>query len=205
MCCFFLYFIIVYINHKKHRNYKGGFFIELSHYDFFNKKSSVLSVLGGVLGGGMSSRLFQKLREEMGVAYYVNAYNDASLDHGVFKISAGVSNDRVQEVITEILKECKRLTEELVSEKELAKVKSLIIGNTKLSFEATDDIANYYGRQELLKNKLDTIEQKATEVHAVTAKDIQKLAKLLFTNEGLTLAVIGPFMDKTPFQKLLKF
>lgn len=181
------------------------FVLGIRSFDMFDKRTMTLSVLGAVLGAGMSSRLFIKLREEMGVAYYVNAYNDVSLDHGVFKISAGVSNDRVKEVITEILKECTRLCIERVSDKELAKVKSLIIGNTKLSFEATDDIANYYGRQELLKGDLKTIEQKAKEIQAITALDIQKCAQKIFTKDNLNLALIGPFTDTYSFEKLLKF
>src|SRR3989338_6715948 len=64
------------------------FVLSVRSYDFFNKKSPTLSVLGGILGGGMSSRLFQKLREEMGVGYYVRAFNDAFTDHGFFQISA---------------------------------------------------------------------------------------------------------------------
>src|SRR3989338_7469644 len=71
------------------------FVLGVRSHDLFSKYNAVLSVLGGVLGGGMSSRLFVKLREEMGVGYYVRAYNDAYTDHGVFQISAGVDNKRI--------------------------------------------------------------------------------------------------------------
>lgn len=181
------------------------FVIGIRAFDLFDKRATTLGVMGAVLGAGMSSRLFIKLREEMGVAYYVNAYSDLSLDHGMFKISAGVSNDRVLEVIEEILKECKKLTTELVSEEELRKVKSLIIGNTKLSFEATDDIANYFGRQEILKKEMKTIEERAKEVEKVTSKDIKKLANELFKKDSLNIALIGPFKDKSKFSKILQF
>lgn len=192
-----------YLKHKV--TDQTHFVLAMRTFDLFDKHNMMLGMLGAVLGAGMSSRLFIKLREEMGVAYYVNAYNDASLDHGVFKISAGVSNNRVEEVITEILKECKKLCDEKVPEKELEKVKSLIIGNTKLAFEATDDIANYYGRQEILKNELKTIEEKAKEIQKVTSSDIQKMARKIFKNESLNLAIIGPFKDKLTFEKILKF
>ncbi|MDQ5922452.1 MAG: hypothetical protein QG644_160, partial [Patescibacteria group bacterium] len=88
---------------------------------------------------------------------------------------------------------------------ELRKVKSLIIGNTKLSFEATDDIANYFGRQEILKKEMKTIEERAKEVEKVTSKDIQKLAREIFKKESLNLALIGPFTDKSKFLKILQF
>lgn len=181
------------------------FVISCRSFDMFDKRNYTLSVLSAVLGAGMSSRLFIKLREEMGVAYYVNAFNDTSLDHGAFKISAGVNNERTAEVIKEILQECKKLCDVEVSKDELAKVKSLIIGNTKLALEATDDIANYYGRQEILKNEMRTIEEKAKHINAVSSADIRKMARIIFTNKALNLAVIGPFKDKKPFAKVLKF
>lgn len=181
------------------------FVLAFRAFDLFDKRVDALGVLSAVLGAGMSSRLFVKLREEMGVAYYVNAYPDLSIDHGTLKISAGVSNDRVYEVITEILKECKKLTNELIKDVELKKVKSLIIGNTKLSFEATDDIANYFGKQEILKKEIKTIEERAKDIEKVSAKDIQKIAKQIFKNSSLNLAVIGPFKDKAKFAKTLQF
>ena len=164
-----------------------------------------LSLLSGVLGAGMSSRLFIKLREEMGVAYYVRAHNDASLDHGSFQISAGVNNIRTEEVIKEILKECNDLILTKVSEEELNKVKSFIIGNMKMSLEATDDIANFYGGQELMKRELKTLEEKIKEIKKVTAVDIQKMAKVIFKTDNLNLAIIGPFKDNKQFEKILKF
>ncbi|MEJ0001604.1 MAG: pitrilysin family protein [bacterium] len=72
------------------------FVLAMRTYDLFSKNNAVLSVLGGVLGGGMSSRLFQKLREEMGVGYYVRAYNDAYTDHGFFEVAAGVGQQAHQ-------------------------------------------------------------------------------------------------------------
>jgi predicted Zn-dependent peptidase len=173
-------------------------------YDIFNKKNPVLSVLSGVLGGGMSSRLFQKLREEMGVGYYVRAYNDAYTDHGFFQVSAGVDNKRIDEVINAVLEECKKLKNELVSKEELEKVKECLIGNMKLSLESSDDIANFYGGQELLKKEIKHAEDKAREVRKVTSKQIKDLANEIFTNKNLNLAIIGPFEDSKKFVKILK-
>jgi predicted Zn-dependent peptidase len=181
------------------------FVLGIRSMDLFNKKNAVISVLGGVLGGGMSSRLFQKLREEMGVGYYVRAYNDAYTDHGFFQISAGVDNKRIEEVIKAVLEECNKLKKEKVSKEELEKVKECLIGNMKLTLESSDDIANFYGGQELLKHELKNAEDKAKEVRKVTAKQIQDLAKDIFKNEKLNLALIGPFKDKAKFLKILKF
>ncbi|HAS81059.1 MAG: M16 family peptidase [Candidatus Nomurabacteria bacterium GW2011_GWE1_32_28] len=181
------------------------FVLGMRSFDLFNKKSSILAVLGGVLGGGMSSRLFQKLREEMGVGYYVRAYNDTFTDHGFFQVSAGVDNKRIDEVIVAVLEECKKLKENLVEEDELNKVKECLIGNMKLSLEPSDDIANFYGGQELLKREMKSAEEKASEIRKVTAKQIKDVANIIFTNDKLNLALIGPFKDKSKFSKILKF
>ncbi len=181
------------------------FVMSVRTYDLFSKKNAVLSMLGGVLGGGMSSRLFQKLREEMGVGYYVRAYNDVFTDHGFFQISAGVDNKRINEVIEAVLEECKKLKEEFVSDEELNKVKECLIGNMKLSLESSDDIANFYGGQELLKKEIKSAELKAQELRKVTAKEIKNLANEIFKDNKLNLALIGPFKEKEKFSKILKF
>lgn len=184
------------------------FVLGVRTYDLFSKKNAALSVLSAILGGGMSSRLFQKLREEMGVGYYVRAYNDAYTDHGFFQVSAGVDNKRIEEVVRAILVECQKLKDEKVDEDELGKVKEYLIGNMKLSLESSDDIANFYGGQELLKKELKMAEEKAKEIRGVTVKDIQAIARDIFKSDQINLALIGPFdekKDSARFQKLLKF
>ncbi|MEK9182639.1 MAG: pitrilysin family protein [Patescibacteria group bacterium] len=193
----------VLVNFKK--TDQTHFVLGVRSLNLFNKKNAILSVLGGVLGGGMSSRLFVKLREEMGVGYYVRAYNDAYTDHGVFQISAGVDNKRIEEVIYAVLEECRKLKNFKIDPEELDKVKECLIGNMKLSLESSDDIANFYGGQELLKKKMKSAEEKAKEIRKVTAGQIQELAKEIFRNKKLNLALIGPFKDKTEFSKILKF
>ncbi|PIP68893.1 hypothetical protein CO033_00865 [Candidatus Nomurabacteria bacterium CG_4_9_14_0_2_um_filter_32_10] len=181
------------------------FVLGVRSYDLFNKKNAELYVLGGILGGGMSSRLFQKLREEMGVGYYVRAYNDSYTDHGFFQISAGVDNKRIEEVLKAVLLECKKLKNNIISEEELNKVKEFLIGNMKLSLESSDDVANFLGGQELLKKEIKSLEEKVKEIRKVTASKIQSLAKELFKDNKLNLALIGPFKDKSKFSKILKF
>ena len=191
------------INFKK--TDQTHFVLGVRTYGLFDKKNVVLAVLGGILGGGMSSRLFVKLREEMGVGYYVRAYNDSYTDHGFFQISAGVDNKRIDEVLKAVLEECQKLKNNKVTEEELSKVKECLIGNMKLSLESSDDIANFYGGQELLKREIIEAEEKARKIRKVTASQIQTLAKDIFTNEGLNLALIGPFKNKTKFSRILKF
>jgi len=170
-----------------------------------DKRRSTLAVLSTILGGGMSSRLFIKLREELGVAYYVRAGVDSYTDHGYFAISAGVSNDRVYEVLGEIVKECARMKKEIVSAEELSKAKEYIAGNMKLELESSDAWANFFGSQEVMKNKTETPEVIEDRIRKVTAKDIQKLAGEIFIDKHINLAIVGSFTDTAPFLAKLRF
>ncbi len=181
------------------------FVLGVRTFPLMDKRNTIISLLGAVLGAGMSSRLFNKLREEMGVAYYVRAYNDPSLDYGSFQISAGVNNTRTAEVVKEILKECNNLKTQKVEDRELNKVKSFLIGNMKMSLESTDDVANFYGGQELMKNEIKTLDEKIKEINSVTSSGIQKMAKVIFQTEKLNLAIIGPYKSEIEFKKILKF
>lgn len=163
-----------------------------------------LMVMSALLGGGMSSRLFQKIRNELGLGYYVHASNDAYTDHGVFAASAGVDNTRIDEVIPALLHEFALLREELVSPEELQKVKDMISGRLVLGLESSDEMGQFYGFQYLLKKEMLTPEEIIKKMNAVTAKDIRTLARKLFVEKHLNLAMIGPWKDEEHFQKLLK-
>ncbi|MEY2672121.1 MAG: hypothetical protein RL687_545 [Candidatus Parcubacteria bacterium] len=194
---------VVLMKHKS--TDQTHFVLGMRTFDMFDSRNPILSVISGILGAGMSSRLFIKLREDMGVAYYVRSYNHTSLDHGVFQVSAGVNNSRTKEVVSEILKECAKLKTELVSDLELKKVKSFLSGNMKMSLEATDDIASYYGTQELMKGDMKTIEERIKLIEKVTSADIKKTAQKIFVNKNLTLAIIGPDKDSDSYKNILSF
>ena len=193
----------VLIGHKK--TDQTHLVLGVRSFDTYDKRNTALMVLGTILGGGMSSRLFIKLREELGVAYYVRAGNDTYTDHGVFQISAGVSNDRVQEVLKEILLECKKMRTTPVSKEELVKAKEYLVGNMKLELESSDAWSNFYGGQEVLRKKIKTPEEIERRIRAVTVQDIQKIAREIFVDKNLNLALIGPFESKLEFAKNLKF
>jgi predicted Zn-dependent peptidase len=171
----------------------------------YDKKKPALVLLATILGGGMSSRLFIKLREELGVAYYVRASNDNYTDHGAFQISAGVSNDRVQEVIGEILRECAKLKTEPITKTELDKAKEYLAGNMKLELESSDAWANFYGGQEVMRKKIQGPDELEKKIRSVTAKEVQAVAKQIFVDTNLNLALIGPFEDSEVFTSKLKF
>jgi secreted Zn-dependent insulinase-like peptidase len=165
-------------------------------YSAKDKRQTVMDVLAGVLGGGMSSRLFHKLREEMGACYYVHAGSSDLTDHGYFYIATGIENRRIEEVTKVLLSECSKLTKELVSSEELKKVKDYMIGRMYLALETTNALAMFYVGQEVLKGKMEFPSQIEKEIRTVTAKDIQKVAKEIFQNKNLNLAVVGNIKDE---------
>jgi predicted Zn-dependent peptidase len=173
-------------------------------FSLFDKRDRIMKLLVGVLEAGMSSRLFKKLRGEMGVCYYVNAGQDAYTDHGLFSVSAGVDNKRVKEVVAVILGELNKLKNELVSETELKKVKQNLVGTMYLGLESSNALAKFYGFQEIMNEKIKKPEEIKKEIESVTALDIQNLAKEIFLNEALNLAIVGRFEDKTEFENILK-
>ena len=168
-----------------------------------------LRVLATILGKGMSSRLFQKLRDEMGVGYYVHVDNDVSHDHGVFSISTGVDTSRVEEVVGVLVAECKKFLigapDVAIPAAELRKAKDYIIGGMMLSLETSDSRAEFAVFQEIFKKTLRTPEAIAADVEAVTAAQIQDVARDIFRDERLNFALIGRFKDTVPFKKLLTF
>lgn len=151
----------------------------------------VLRVLTSALGGGMSSRLFKKLRDEMGVGYYVRAEYDVYTDHGSLAISAGVDNTRVEEVVPVILNECKRLVDAPLTETELTKVKEYIVGSAMLSLESSDAQANYCASALIMRDEIETIDVIAQKIRAVTTADVQNLAREIFVTERLVMASVG--------------
>ena len=173
-------------------------------YDVFDKRRFAAEVITDLLGGGMSSRLFQKIREEMGAAYYINAGTDFFSDHGYLRASAGVDRQRLPEVGKAIIAEFKRLRDEPISSVELQKVKDHLVGGLMLGLETSDDLARFYGGQEIIERKIMTPEEIASNIQAVTAEEIKEVAKDLFKDGGLNLAVIGPIKNSDELQSVLQ-
>jgi predicted Zn-dependent peptidase len=176
-------------------------------YDLFDERRYALNLMSIILGGNMSSRLFISVRERHGLGYYIHTGSDATTDTGYLVTQAGIKNDSLEKAVELVLKEYEDLKNNKVSPKELKKAKDYLRGTTSLSLDATDTQASFYASQEVMGEKLMTPEQKLRMIDSVTAADIQKVAKDIFVNEKLNLAVIGPFeeKDKERFRSLLKF
>ncbi|HBH71264.1 MAG: Processing peptidase [Parcubacteria group bacterium GW2011_GWC1_42_11] len=181
------------------------FILGVRSFPVYDKRNPIISVLGGVLGSGMSSRLFRKIRDEMGVGYYVRAGNSTSTDSGYFAVSAGVANDRLGEVLRAVMEELENLKNNIVPADELAKVKEHLVGMMYLSLESSDELAEYYGTQEVMRREMRTPKERERLIRAVTGEDVQKMARKIFIEKNLNLALIGPTKDESGLKSLLKF
>jgi predicted Zn-dependent peptidase len=165
-----------------------------------------LRLLNVILGEGMRSRLFQEVRERLGLAYSVDSYASTLQDTGAFGIYAGVGTDRAQEAIRAILYQLDRLRQEPVSEHELEKAKEFVRGRTALSLEDPFAVAAWFIRQVLLAPEVLDPDETVARIDAVEARDIQRLAQTLFREERLNLAVVGPFdSDSESFRQAIQF
>ena len=168
-------------------------------YSMSHNNKFTMDVMAVILGGMMSSRMFSEVREKLGAAYYVRTYNNTDPDTGSLVTLAGVENGKIHKVIETILKEYLKLTKKEVSIKELKKAKEYLKGKIVLRMESSDAQASFYGTQELLKNEIISLEEVFKRIDKVTANDIMNVAKDIFKNDKLNLAIIGPFKNKKDF------
>ena len=172
-------------------------------YNVFHPRRYTQEILGIILGGMMSSRLFIELRAKLGIAYYVSTTISSDTDTGYLVTQTGVDNRKTELAISTILKEYRKISQKRIPQIELKKAKDNIKGKLALELESSDAQASFCAIQELLEKKILTPEEIFKKIDRVTVNDILKVAKEIFQPQKLNLALIGPFEDKKPFDKIL--
>ena len=166
-------------------------------------KRFALDLLNVILGEGMSSRLFTENRDKLGLAYSIHSYVDHFLDTGAVGVYAGVEPKNLRVAIEAILQQLSRL-KEAIPETELAKAKELTKGRLMLRMEDTRDVAGWLGGQEILTGRILTVDEVVSIVEAITAEELNQLARELLIGDGLRLAVVGPVTENEPLEELLR-
>jgi predicted Zn-dependent peptidase len=174
-------------------------------FDMFHKDRAALSVLSTILGGGMSSRLFIEVRERRGLAYTIRTGTDLFLDAGYLASRAGVEHVNLEKALEVILGEYKKIATELVGKEELKRAKENLKGGLALGLEGSDDVVEFLVGQEVLRNEVSLPKEKVRAIDKVTAEDVLRVAKMIFTEKRLNLAVISPNAKKAKLEKLLHF
>jgi predicted Zn-dependent peptidase len=163
-----------------------------------------LALMSVILGESMSSRLFEEVREQRGLAYDIHSGVAFYSDCGAFIVESGIDPARIDEAIPVILGELGKMRDG-VTEAEWAQARELTKGRMMLRMEESRAVTSFLGIQELLRDKVESVDAVIEKIEAVTLDDIKRVANRIISAENLVLAVVGPFDDASRFEKLLKF
>jgi predicted Zn-dependent peptidase len=164
------------------------------------------AMLSTILGSGMSSRLFNEIREKRGLAYAVSTSTTHYVDTGLFATYEGVSPKRIGEAIKVTLNEHFDISnlKKAITAEELKKAKEYIKGRIALSLENTLAVNIFFGQRALFLKEIDKPEEVFDKIDKVTLEDVHAVAKKIFRPERLSLAILGPYKNKEKFEKSLK-
>ncbi|HSL01803.1 MAG TPA: pitrilysin family protein [Rubrobacteraceae bacterium] len=151
-----------------------------------------MAALNNVLGGGMSSRLFQEVREKRGLAYAVYSYHQGYSDAGAIKTYVGSTTANVEEAVRVITEQLEIVSEELVEDEELERTKQQLKSSTLLALESTAARMNRIGRSVITGTELLTPEEISARIEAVSVEDIRRLAREHLQLETMYLSAVGP-------------
>jgi predicted Zn-dependent peptidase len=164
-----------------------------------------LELMNTVLGDGSSSRLFQQLREEAGLAYDVHSFATDYSDCGTLQVYAGVDPADLEQSVAAMLTEMRRFTEEPVAMEDLDRARTYAAGRLELRLEESRHLSAWLGVQEALHYRVLTLDEALAELNEVTPERIQALAQRLFRDEGLCMAVIAPPDTTSRLEQALRF
>jgi predicted Zn-dependent peptidase len=160
--------------------------------DYANSQKYALLILVTLLGGGMSSRLFQQIREKHGMAYTVYAFMESYRDTGLFGIYAGTLPEKAEKALGMINKEIRKITRTPVSQRELNRTKDQLKGNLKLGLESPSSRMHRLAKMELFMQKWVEIDEIIAKIDAVTSEDIVAVANRLFVEQDTCVTVLNP-------------
>jgi predicted Zn-dependent peptidase len=175
-------------------------------FDMFDERRYTLSVLSTILGEKASSRLFMEIRQKLGLAYYVWSIMWLMPKTGILIMRAGVSHENLEKTVKKIIEIVDDIKNKGVAKKELEDTKSHIRGQMALGLETSDQVAAFFGEQELFYGKMMQPEEILEKIEKVTQDDILKVAGEIFKPEKISMAVIGnhpDFSQKEEFYKNL--
>ncbi|ABO50466.1 peptidase M16 domain protein [Desulforamulus reducens MI-1] len=164
----------------------------------------IAQVINTVLGGGLSSRLFQEIREQRGLVYSVYSYHSSYHDTGIFGVYAGLSKQNVNNAMELIFKEIKDIKQNGISQKELQRAKDQLKGNLLLSLESVNTHMSRLGKSELYLGKVYSPEEIVEKLNRVTLEDTVRVAEELFQPDKFSMAAIGPWQDCGDLKKVLE-
>jgi predicted Zn-dependent peptidase len=162
-----------------------------------------LDLLSVVLGEGMSSRLFIEIRENQGLAYDIGTCTTHFIDSGAFYVSAGVDPKRLNDALISISDQLSKIKDGVTKE-ELRRARELAKGRLLLALEDSRIVANWFGAQEILLDRILPVDEVISLIDNITSKDLERVAHQVIINRKLNLAVVGPVGDEKELSNILK-
>lgn len=158
-----------------------------------------------ILGSGMSSRLFQEIRERLGLCYDIHAFCGRLADSGSAGVYIGTEPAKAQDALGAVMAELRRISDDLVGDEELTRAQEYMKGRLVLRLESTGAMATYLGEQHLLTGQILEPQQVIDHIEAVTAEDVRRVARQTFAEQPLSLAAIGPMTDDRALAGLIEW
>ena len=181
---------------------KAHLAIGLSGFANDDPDRHALSIMSVILGETMSSRLFEEVREQRGLAYDIHSGAHFYSDCGAFVVESGIDPSRVDEAIPVILKELSKMRDG-VTEAEWTQALQLTKGRMMLRMEESRAVSSFLGVQELIRGEVQSVDEVIANISAVTREDIKRAANRVIKSENLVLAIVGPFDDSDHFEAML--
>ncbi len=160
--------------------------------EFCDPSRGALLLLNSLMGGGMSSRLFQKVREDLGLVYNIFSYLDYFQDTGIFGIYLGADKRNVKRAIAAVMGELDRISQECLSDDAIARIKEQLKGNLMLGLENTSNRMNRMAKHELLAGRYFSLDETVAGIDAVKADEIINIAREIFVRDNFTAVTLGP-------------
>ncbi|UWG98541.1 insulinase family protein [Dehalobacter sp. DCM] len=163
-----------------------------------------LHIINNILGGGLSSRLFQEIREQRGLAYSVYSYHSTYVDTGLFAVYAGTSPENTDQVIKCVLDELNTLKNDGLTEEELKNAKAQIKGNLYLGLESVSSRMSRLGKTELCFGEYKTPEEAVEKLEKVTVADVKRVMERLWQKEKVSILTLGQKDYHSDFEQIMK-
>jgi predicted Zn-dependent peptidase len=160
--------------------------------EFCDPSRGALLLLNSLLGSGMSSRLFQKVREDLGLVYNIFSYLDYFQDTGIFGIYLGADKRNVKRAISAVMGELDRIRQQCLSDDTIARIKEQLKGNLMLGLENTSNRMNRMAKHELLVGRYISLDETVASIDAVKADEVTNIAREIFVRDNFTAVTLGP-------------
>lgn len=171
---------------------------------YLSPDEEALDILTTALGGNMSSRLFQEVREKRGLAYSISCGYNSFNETGAYMVNAGVDPKSLEQTLKVLVEELNKIKKEGLTKKEIDQTKDFLIRKMKMGLEDSSSVANWYGWQKLFLKKVLKPEEKFKKIKKVTAEQILKIGQKVFDRNQINLAMVGPIKENPSYLSILK-